>query len=176
MGVTTLFLPQLKIDLWTAGGVVEFDGTSLAIEGEDPSIDLEPAVRFVQEVGGGEDPGELVGKIKKITEIEEMGAEHFRDSVILDDTAYEVVEGYIATPRRIITEVAKTSYGNEEEEQQWKRKGTSAKNSKPPPAEPESPAEQPHQASSGDDEDEPQQPEKSESEADELARLLLEKL
>jgi hypothetical protein len=162
MGVTSLFLSQVGIDSWVAQGSVEFDGESLGEPGRDPCVDLEPAVRFVREVSGEGDPDDLVGRVRSVEEIRELGADHYRDSVIVGETAYEVVEGYIATPRKVVTEVAKTSYGNEPEP-----RGSEQPRPAPAAADTEKRAAEPEPEEGGGQEG---------SEADELARLLLEKL
>jgi hypothetical protein len=180
MGVTALFLPQDRIDIWERSGAVDFDGESLGIRGEAASVELVPAVRFIKELSGSEDPNDLVGVVKTIDEITDLGADHYRDSVLIGETAYEVVEGYIARPMRVITEVAKTSYGNEQKPQQWKTTGANAdtkKASAPPapasaPAVASEPAAAPPEPTSVED----KKAAEKRSDAEELARLLLEKL
>ena len=44
---------------------------------------------------GGGDGEQLVGKVKALEVVAEIGGEHYADSVILDDNAYEVVEGFL---------------------------------------------------------------------------------
>ena len=53
------------------------------------------AVHFVKLVSGN-DSGQLVGRVKTMSQLDALGAEHMMDSVILGETAYEVTPGYIA--------------------------------------------------------------------------------
>ncbi len=179
MGVTTFFIPQLKIDVWVGDGRIDFDGTSLGLTGDSPGIDLEPAVRFVSEVTGTGDSTSLVGKVYSISDIAELGADHYRDSVIIGDVAYQVVEGYIATPRKVITEVARTSYGNEPEPQAWKKQRTSVapeQHSVKPRSSHRPKAPAPVEAPREDAPAVGEKASKQATDAEELARLLLEKL
>ena len=44
----------------------------------------------------GEDTHKLVAKVKTEEQLKTLGAEQMADSVLLGDTAYEVVPGYLA--------------------------------------------------------------------------------
>ena len=65
--------------------------------GEIP-LQLESAVRFTAEVAEGGDAERLVGRVKTLTQVAELGGEHASASVVLGDNAYEVVEGFLASP------------------------------------------------------------------------------
>jgi hypothetical protein len=54
-----------------------------------------PAVHILQVVSG-EDTQGLVTKVKTEDQLKTLGAEQMADSVLLGDTAYEVVPGYLA--------------------------------------------------------------------------------
>jgi len=73
----------------------------LKILDENRSYDLVPAVRFMSEVGGSGDPGGLVGKVKERPQLQEMAADYYPGSVILGDSAYEVVDGFVGYPRPV---------------------------------------------------------------------------
>ncbi len=96
MGTARLFIPQERLDTWSTGEGVEIDEHRLRLDGEDSGLELAPAVRFVQEVGGEGDPHGLIGKVKTTAQLEEMGADHMHDSVLVGESAYEVLEGYAA--------------------------------------------------------------------------------
>jgi len=57
---------------------------------------LTQAVRFMAEVAEGNDPHDLVGKVKTLEQVQEMAAEYCAGSVILGDNAYEIVDGFLA--------------------------------------------------------------------------------
>ncbi len=99
-----LFIPQSVLDRWVDGGKVAFDSSVLTLLAEKKSYTLTPAVRFMKTVAGDDVAG-LLGKVRTIPKIEELGAEHMSDSVILGDTAYEVQEGFIGVVL-VDTEVA----------------------------------------------------------------------
>jgi len=97
MGTARLFIPQERLDTWSTVDSVEIDEYRLLVGGEDSGLELAPAVRFMQEVGGEGDPHGLIGKVKTTAQLEEMGADHMHDSVLVGESAYEVLEGYAAT-------------------------------------------------------------------------------
>ena len=49
-------------------------------------------------VGGEPDPNDLLGRIKTKDQLEQLGAEHFPGSVILEDVGYDVKDGYVGDP------------------------------------------------------------------------------
>ena len=143
MGSGRLFIPQERLDVWAGESGLEIDEQGISLDGSDPGLELVPAVRFMQEVGGGGDPHGLIGKVKTTAQLEEMGADHMHDSVLVEESAYEVLEGYTATERA-------AGAGEQPEA----------------PSTPAEPAAEPHGPGS----------EEGSTEADDLARLLIEKL
>ncbi|MBW2260325.1 MAG: hypothetical protein JRG91_00010 [Deltaproteobacteria bacterium] len=97
MGTARLFIPQERLDSWAAEDVIEIDEHRLSIGGTDDELEIAPAVRFMQEVGGEGDSHGLIGKVKTTAQLEEMGADHMHDSVLVEESAYEVLEGYSAS-------------------------------------------------------------------------------
>ncbi len=57
-----------------------------------------PAVHFVSTTGSASDPHDLVGRVKSKPQLEAMGAEQLANSVIYQDTAYDVIDGFIGEP------------------------------------------------------------------------------
>jgi hypothetical protein len=55
-------------------------------------------VRVVAEVTGAEDANELVGKVKSLAYLQELGAEILEGSMLIGDNAYDVVPGFTALP------------------------------------------------------------------------------
>lgn len=60
---------------------------------------MTPAVCFVSTTGGSDqDPYDLVGRVKSKPQLDEMGAEQLANSVIYQDMAYDVIDGFIGEP------------------------------------------------------------------------------
>jgi hypothetical protein len=95
-----LFVSQETLDKWLSEGRVEVQGETMTVQPEGHAFVLKSAVHFVNEVAGGGDAAGLVGRIKALDQITELGGEHCADSVVLDDNAYEVVEGFVGEPVR----------------------------------------------------------------------------
>jgi len=93
-----VFLPQDALDRWLEEGRVEVDGEIMTMKPELQRFRLKSAVRFVDEVGGAGDAAKLLGKVKDLEQITEFGGEHYADSVLLGDAAYQVVEGFVGEP------------------------------------------------------------------------------
>lgn len=76
---------------------VEVDGEVMTLLPDRQRFRLKTAVHFVEELAGG-DEAELIGKVKDVEALVEMGGEHVADSVIYQDSAYQVVEGFLGEP------------------------------------------------------------------------------
>jgi hypothetical protein len=90
-----LFIPQAVLDKWVESGKVVFNDNHLTLPSEKKTYTLTSAVRFMSLLDG-EDKAKLLGRLRTIEKLNEIGAEHMSDSVILGDTAYQVQEGFIA--------------------------------------------------------------------------------
>src|SRR5207244_7976314 len=90
-----LFVPQSVLDKWSEQGRVQVDGQVLTILGENKSFQLTSAVRFLK-MEAGEDAARLLQKVKTVDALKQMGAEHYMDSVILGEVAYQVQQGFLA--------------------------------------------------------------------------------
>ena len=93
-----LFVPQLQLDVWLSEERVEVEGETMITRPEDQRFELTTAVRILEEVTGEPDAHDLVGKVKDLEQLVAMGAEHYADSVVFGDNAYQVVEGFAGTP------------------------------------------------------------------------------
>jgi len=98
MAANRLFLPQEAVDVWLAAGTITIEDDLLTIERPDARVELrlQSALRFLEEVAEGSDPHGLVGKVKSLQAVGAMDGEHYADSVVLGDNAYQVVEGFLA--------------------------------------------------------------------------------
>jgi len=93
--MAAVFIAHSTLQQWADAGKVRLDETTLHLLKEGRSVLLKPAVRFTKLTVGDEDPHALLGKVKTADQLREMGAEHYMDSVIHVDTAYEVVDGFM---------------------------------------------------------------------------------
>lgn len=98
MGVNRVFLPQETLDAWLTEERVEVEGDVMTLKPEGQKFRLKTAVRFLEELAGGGDSEGLIGKVKDLEQLGELGGEHCSDSVILGDNAYQVVEGFAGEP------------------------------------------------------------------------------
>ena len=98
MAHNRVFLPQLAVDSWLEEGRVELDGELMTLHPAGQQFVLASALRFMAEVAGEPDPHELVGKVKTLEQVAALSGEHYSDSVIIGDNAYEVIEGFIGSP------------------------------------------------------------------------------
>jgi hypothetical protein len=93
-----LFVSQAMLEVWSGQGKIEFAGNVVTLRegaGSGRSYTLEPAVRFLEAVGGAGDPHGLVTKVKTEAQLRALGAERMGDSVLLGDIGYEVQPGYL---------------------------------------------------------------------------------
>ena len=98
MGRNRLFIPQLQLDVWLSEDRIEVEGEEMVTRPEGQRFRLTTAVLFKSEVTGEPDAHQLLGKVKDLEQLAEMGGEHYADSVIMGDNAYQVVEGFAGTP------------------------------------------------------------------------------
>src|SRR5438477_12659072 len=90
-----LFVPQSVLDKWSEQGRIAVAGNVLTILGEQKSFALTSAVRFIK-MDAGEDNAGLLAKVKTTDALKQMGAEHYMESVILCESAYQVQQGFLA--------------------------------------------------------------------------------
>ena len=90
-----LFIAQQTLATWMDQDKIDFDGNLLTIKADGRQFRLVEAVRFIKVEGDDEDTNDLLGKVKTNEQLERLGAERYRDSVIQSDVAYRVQEGFI---------------------------------------------------------------------------------
>lgn len=98
MSATRVFVSQETLDLWMSEDRVEVDGETMTLKPERQRFRLTTAVHFLTEVADGGDDARLIGKVKALEDVAALGGEHCSDSVILGDSAYEVIEGFLGEP------------------------------------------------------------------------------
>jgi hypothetical protein len=92
-----LFISVERLDNWTAEGRAILVGDRMTLNREQTSFRMQPAVHFIK-VAGNDDLDQLVGLVKSVTELESIGAELMESSVIFEDNAYEVINGFLGEP------------------------------------------------------------------------------
>jgi hypothetical protein len=98
MANNRIFLPQGLLDRWLEQGIVELGPDELMIFPQRRRYRLVEAVRVVSEVTGAPDPFEIIGSVKTLGFLQELGAELLGDSMIVGDAAFQVVPGWLGAP------------------------------------------------------------------------------
>ena len=92
-----LFVSQQQMDRWTSEGKVKLDDDIMSVTAMNRSFRLSGAVYFTQLIDGKDDK-QLIGRVKSTDQLGELSAEHYGASVILGETGYECVEGFVGVP------------------------------------------------------------------------------
>ncbi len=95
---TRVFFPQTALDEWVSDNRVDIKGEDLTLKAQGRRYRIIEAVRIVREVTGADDPHELLGRVKTRGFLTELGAEILESSMILQDNAYDVVQGFVGAP------------------------------------------------------------------------------
>jgi hypothetical protein len=98
MAKNRVFFPQEALDRWLGNGEVELAQGFLTIRTERRKYRLVEAARVLTEVSGLPDPHEVVGKVKTVAFLTELGASLLGESMVIADNAYEVVPGWLGSP------------------------------------------------------------------------------
>lgn len=89
-----LFLPHKTLEDWMVSEKADLqDGKLFVTEGK-ASFPVAAGVHFAKLVSGEDSQG-LLGRVKTTAQLTALNAEHFQDSCIVGEAAYEVVEGYV---------------------------------------------------------------------------------
>jgi hypothetical protein len=92
--VAKLFLPQSTLEAWALEDKADLKDGKLSIPADSATFAVSPAVHF-QKVVSGNDEKKLLAKVKTQEYLHQVEAEQMAESVIVGETAYEVVTGYI---------------------------------------------------------------------------------
>ena len=98
MNPSRIFLSQEALDSWIGDGRADIQGDVLVDKVGGLTFQLREGVRFLSEVSGGADAGRLVGCVKDLSQLANMGGEYMSDSVVLGELAYEVQPGFVGQP------------------------------------------------------------------------------
>ena len=93
-------MSQLLVDQMLSSGRIALDGDLVRFQGGATPLALyiNPAVYFERVDGTDVDAYDVVGAVKSLQELAQMGAEHYETSVVLGDYAYTVKPGFLAIP------------------------------------------------------------------------------
>ncbi len=94
---TSLYISSDAFMRMEADGELSLAGATFTLDGDDRTYDMVPAVRFIAAVSGDDAEG-YIGQVLPVSEVVDAGGEHYQDSVLLGDVAYQVEEGFLGTP------------------------------------------------------------------------------
>ncbi|PZR13876.1 MAG: hypothetical protein DI536_11125 [Archangium gephyra] len=89
-----LFLPQKTLEEWALDDKADLQDGKLLVKDGNTTHTVSSAVHF-QKLVSGEDSNGLLGRVKTTAQLTSLNAEHFADSCIIGEAAYEVVEGFV---------------------------------------------------------------------------------
>jgi hypothetical protein len=98
MSENRVFVSQETLDRWLSEERVDVDGDVLTLQQDGQRFHLATALHFLSEVAGGGDPEAWLGKVKPLESVVESGGEHCAGSVVLGESAFEVIEGFLGVP------------------------------------------------------------------------------
>ena len=93
-----MFFPQDTLDRWLSQGKADLTHRELVFKGWGRRYRIVEAVRVLGEVSGHADPFDITGRVKSVSFMTELGAELLDTSMILGDSAFDVVPGFLGTP------------------------------------------------------------------------------
>jgi hypothetical protein len=96
--MSRLFISVERLEAWSAEGRASLEGDRMTLTELNRKFAMKPAVHFIKATGQDHDPHDLIGRVKSKQALEAMGAEQFASSVIYNDTAYEIIDGFIGEP------------------------------------------------------------------------------
>jgi hypothetical protein len=96
--VARIFVSQELVDLWSTDDRVVLDGDVMTLAGSGHQVVLSPAMRVLRVVSDGGDPHNLVGCVKTPAELVAAGGEHYMNSLLLGEAAYDLQAGFIGEP------------------------------------------------------------------------------
>ena len=99
MTATRIFFSTTSLNDWLAKGAAQLDGEEMIIAEHGLRLKIISAVRFLEALTEDKKTApSLVGKVKDLEQLKKMKADHYQESVVLDDIAYKVEEGFLGVP------------------------------------------------------------------------------
>lgn len=97
--MNSVFFPQAVLDILVALGRADVVGEELVLTKENYRYTVEEATRVVREVTTGEDPRDLCGRVIRSEKlVVDHAAEILGNSMIIEDSAYDIVPGFLGRP------------------------------------------------------------------------------
>jgi hypothetical protein len=93
-----VFFPQGALDEWMVDDRVDLSNEELHLKVDPRRYRVVEAVRVLREITGAGDPHDIVGHVKSKAFLTELGAEIMEDSMIIGDSAYDIVPGFVGAP------------------------------------------------------------------------------
>ncbi|MFH1434901.1 MAG: hypothetical protein ABIJ56_04200 [Pseudomonadota bacterium] len=95
MAAAKLFLLPEELDRWMDKAGISVDNDKISLPDFPAPFKLASAVYFTKMVAGDDDTKALVGKVEETAMLEKKGCEHYQNSVLVGECAYEVKEGFL---------------------------------------------------------------------------------
>lgn len=93
-----IFIPQDQVDTWVTTDKVDVAGEIMTFRNSRVSLRVVAAYFFDHVSGGSDAAHALLGRVKTKVAVGALGAEVYMNSVILGETAYDVVPGLVGKP------------------------------------------------------------------------------
>jgi hypothetical protein len=93
-----VFIPQDIVDAWVTADKVDLAGETLTFRTSRISLRVVLGYFFDHVSGGSDDGLKLLGRAKTKAAVGALGAEVYMNSVIVGETAYDVVPGLLGKP------------------------------------------------------------------------------
>jgi hypothetical protein len=92
-----IFIATNVLESWAVEGKAELQASSLKLEGRGLSKSLQPAIHVMALVSGDDKDRQLVGTVRTQSEISALGGEVYFNSLLINEDAYTVESGFLAT-------------------------------------------------------------------------------
>jgi hypothetical protein len=89
-----LFLSQATLEEWAQADKADVQDHQLLLHGSPSPLPVDDAVHIAQLVSGP-DEAKLLHKVKTPGQLDALAAEQLADSVLVGESAYDVVRGYL---------------------------------------------------------------------------------
>jgi hypothetical protein len=93
--VPRIFVSQQRMQQWTEDGKVSVENNVMILPTLGKSFRLTEAVHITKVVSDGGDAHRLIGRVKTLEQLKQLGAETYHGSVVIEDTAYECEHGFV---------------------------------------------------------------------------------
>lgn len=87
-------MPHKTLEDWSLSDKADLQDGKLLVKEPHSTHPVVAAVHFHKLVSGDDTQG-LLGRVKTTEQLQALKAEHFADSCLVGEAAYEVVEGYV---------------------------------------------------------------------------------